>query len=333
MNDRQASRRRSPPLVIWAALGLLVLASATAVALGFLAWQETQRVVDLEAQVQTLQVERQSSEQQLSALQSTAKAMENRLLTLESNDPAQKLAQLQEKLETVDDAQEVADLRASLTSIQQQVNGFQTTVDTLALKIQALETSPDQNPGESVPAIARIDITPQRQSHSLSCESSASAMVAQYHGVNLTEAEALASLPLNDNPHLGFRGNVDGPTGGIQDYGVYAGPIIDLLQSQGLLAWQVEGGLSAIKAAVARGNPVIAWVTYDCLPSTPQETVIDDQSVILVPNQHVVVITGYNDTGVWANDPWDGQEEFYAYPDLERAMGYFGNMAIEVAAP
>ena len=34
----------------------------------------------------------------------------------------------------------------------------------------------------------------------------------------------------NDNPHSAFGGNVDGPTGGIQDYGVYAGPILDGLE-------------------------------------------------------------------------------------------------------
>ena len=333
MNHRQTNRRRSPPLVIWAALGLLVTISVAAVTLGLLAWQETQRVQDLEAQVQTLRAERQSLQQQLSALQDTAAAMETRLLMLENNDPAQQLALLQEKLETANDTQQVVELRESLTSIENQVNGFQGTVEALASKIEALEAGHDPETGENLPALARIDVTPQRQSRNLSCESSASAMVAQYHGVNLTEADALAALPLNDNPYLGFRGNVDGPTGGIEDYGVYAGPVIELLRDAGLLAWQIEGGLPAIKAAIARGNPVIAWVTYDCTPSVPQETVIDGQTVVLVPNQHVVVITGYNDSGVWANDPWDGQEEFYAYADLERSMGYFGGMAIEVAAP
>jgi uncharacterized protein YvpB len=158
-------------------------------------------------------------------------------------------------------------------------------------------------------------------------------MVAEYHGVSLSEDDVLAALPLDDNPHLGFRGNVDGPTGGLQDYGVYAGPILSILKSQGLSAWPVEGGLDGIRAAITRGNPVIAWVTYDCQPSTPSTEMIEGVAVTLVPWQHVVVVTGYNPEGVWANDPWDGQEDFYAIADFERALGYFGNMAIEVAAP
>jgi hypothetical protein len=47
----------------------------------------------------------------------------------------------------------------------------------------------------------------------------------------------------------------------------------------------------------------------------------------------VVVVTGYEADGVWANDPWDGKEDFYPTADFERAMGYFGEMAVEVASP
>jgi uncharacterized protein YvpB len=114
---------------------------------------------------------------------------------------------------------------------------------------------------------------------------------------------------------------------------VYAGPILSILNDQGLQAQLVQNGLPGIKVAVARGNPVIAWVTYNCLPSTPIEVNIDGQAVTLVPNQHVVVVTGYDTEGVWANDPWDGQRDFYPIADFVRAMGYFGDMAIEVGRP
>ena len=184
---------------------------------------------------------------------------------------------------------------------------------------------------QTIPPTARLSVARQQQSHNLSCESSAASMVAQYHGVQLSEEEVLASLPASSNPHLGFRGNVDGPTGGTVDYGVYAEPILDILNARGLQARTVVDGMEGIKAAIARGNPVIAWVTYNCEPSTPTTTVIDGQKVTLVPNQHVVVVTGFNAEGVWANDPWDGQEDFYQTGDFERAMSYFGNMAVEIA--
>jgi uncharacterized protein YvpB len=114
---------------------------------------------------------------------------------------------------------------------------------------------------------------------------------------------------------------------------VYAGPILEILNARGLQARTVTDGVEGIKSAIVRGNPVIAWVTYDCQPSIPTTKEIDGQEVTLVPNQHVVVVTGFNAEGVWANDPWDGQEDFYQMGDLQRAMSYFGDMAIEIAAP
>lgn len=322
-----ASRRRSPPGVIWFILGLIFVAASSAVLLGLLAWRESMQVKVFRAEVEALRAERATMETQLLALQSTAAAMEARLATLEANDPAQQLAALQAAVENSGNVQQLADLQASLTEIQSTVGGFQGTLDGLAARISALQAE------QNLPPEARLTVVPQKQTHSLSCESSAASMVAKYHGLTLKEAEVLAALPRNDNPHLGFRGNVDGPTGGIQDYGVYAGPILKILQDRGLRAWPVENGLDGIKVAIARGNPVIAWVTYDCLPSSPTTQNMDGQKVTLVPNQHVVVVTGYNAEGVWANDPWDGREEFYSVADFERAMSYFGGMAIEVASP
>jgi uncharacterized protein YvpB len=328
VSRKDAGRRRSPPLVIWFMLGFLVVVATTSAGLGLLAWQATQQVGVLRAELDALRGEYQAGETHLLALQNTATAMESRLATLEENDPVQQLAALQVAVETASDPQQLADLRASLSQVQTEVSGFQATLDHLSFRIDALEAR------ETLPPEARLTVAPQKQSHRLSCESSAASMVAQYYGVDLSEAEVLAALPLNDNPYLGFRGNVDGRFGVIEDYGVYAGPILMILNShQELRAWPVEGGLEGIKVAIARGNPVIAWVTYDCRESTPTTATIGGSEVNLVPWQHVVVVTGYTAEGVWANDPWDGKEDFYPTEDFERAMGYFGDMAIEVSRP
>jgi uncharacterized protein YvpB len=199
------------------------------------------------------------------------------------------------------------------------------------------ETGPDEAPGgpapQALPGTVRLAVEPQKQRHNLSCESCAAAMAARYHGVDVSEEDVLAALPRHDNPHLGFRGNVDGPTGGTVDYGVYAAPVAAVLSDLGLNARIVEGGLAGIRAALARGNPVVAWVTYDCLLSTPVTVTVTGEPVVLVPYQHAVVVTGYEAGGVWANDPWDGGEEYYQEANFERAMSYFSDMAIEVAAP
>jgi uncharacterized protein YvpB/prefoldin subunit 5 len=325
-------RRRSLPALIWFALGVLPAAVIASVALGLFAWKEAEQIRTLRAKMEAIESDRQSTEAMLVALQSTATVMENRVSTLEANDPAQQLDALRTALETADDSEELAAVRSSMTEIQARLNTFQSTLDDLAARI-ATPVPGNGEAGAAPPSAARLVVAPQRQRHNLSCESAAASMVAQYYDLDISEADVLSSLPLNDNPHLGFRGNVDGPTGGIEDYGVYAEPIMAVLNSRGLRAWPVTGGLDGIKLAISRGHPVIAWVTYHCLPSTPVETTIGGQTVVLVPNQHVVVVTGYNAEGVWANDPWDGREEFFPFADFGRAMGYFGDMAIAIAVP
>jgi uncharacterized protein YvpB len=324
MNRTGLRRRRSAPVFIWFFLGFVLATAIGLIAMVWTTWQRTQQVQALQTSVAASLAERQTMEVQLVALQRTASAAERRLATLEANTSTQQSGIESQELET---------LQASLLELQAAVHSLKATVDYLAAGMTALEQTGGEEAQEPLPPQVRLTVARQRQSHSLSCESSAASMAAQYHGVPLSEADVLDALPRNDNPRLGFRGNVDGPTGSVEDYGVYAGPVMSILNSRGLRVWPVKGGLEGIKTVIAQGNPVLVWVTYDCLPSTPTEVMIDGETVTLVPYQHVVVAIGYTPEGVWANDPWDGQEDFYPNADLVRAMAYFGDMAIEVAAP
>jgi uncharacterized protein YvpB len=332
------SSRRSPPGVILLFACILVAALVALAILIQVTWQRTQQVQVLQDQVQSCQDERQTTHSQLAALQSTATAMEDRLASLEANDPAQQIAALEAAVATAGESQdaqnvqELAALRTTLDQIQTRVDSFQVTLDDLASRLQGLELGGGEVQ-QSLPTEAHLAVDRQKQSHNLSCESSAASMAAQYYGLPLTEADVQSALPSNPNPNLGFRGNIDGPTGGLEDYGVYANPILAILNARGLQARRVQGGLDGIKAAIVQGKPVIVWVTYNCMVSTPSTLTVDGKEVVLVPYEHVVVVTGYDAGGVWANDPWDGQEHYYANADLAQAMGYFGDMAIEVAAP
>lgn len=324
----EQNKRRPLPAVLWLPMLGAIAILAVCALLAFSLRERAAQVEALEAQVAALQTERLSLESRLGRLQDSAAVTEQRLAALEASDPAQKLAALQQAVDAANGTQQVEDLRAALATVQAQIDGFQADLDGLATRLDGL-------PGSAVllPAEARIEVAPQKQAHNLSCESSAASMAARYLGADLSEAAILAALPLNDNPHLGFRGNVDGPTGGIVDYGVYAGPVKAVLDAKGLSALPVPGGLDGIRAAIARGNPVIAWVTYQLTAASPVVQTIGGAQVTLVPNQHVVVVTGYDAGGVTANDPWTGQEAYYPAADFERAMSYFGDMALEVTLP
>jgi uncharacterized protein YvpB len=336
----RTAQRRSRQLFPWLAAGILAVAISSCLALIVWTWLQEDEIKSLRSSLEAQQREQDALEASLVALEGTAAVLEERLTDLATGAQATGGSTWAES-DTAggDQHQEIEELRAALSEIRPEVSDLRMEVSDIRSDLSVVMDSVDspttttETPAQPVPPTARLTVARQKQSHNLSCESSAASMVAQYHGLQLSEEEVLTSLPVNSNPHLGFRGNVDGPTGGIDDYGVYAQPILEILNARGLRAGLVDGGIEDIKAAIARGNPVIAWVTYNCLPSTPTTKVIDGQEVTLVPNQHVVVVTGFSAEGVWANDPWDGQEDFYETRDFERAMSYFGEMAIEIAAP
>ena len=329
----RTTRRRTQQLLPWVVAGIAAVAVSSCLALIVWAWLQEDEIKSLRTSLEIQQQERSALEAQIVALQSTATGLEERLAVLETGAHSGGGSEALDSLTNgANQIQEIEDLHVALAEVRLDVGDIRSRLDEVMDNMD--EPAPSgEEPAPLVPPTARLSVARQKQGHNLSCESSAASMVAQFHGVQLSEQEVLASLPASKNPHLGFRGNVDGPTGGIVDYGVYAEPVLEILNTRGLKAEMVTGGIKGIKAAIARGNPVIAWVTYDCQPSTPTTKVIDGQKVTLVPNQHVVVITGFNAEGVWANDPWDGQEDFYQMGDLERAMSYFGDMAIEIAGP
>ncbi len=176
-----------------------------------------------------------------------------------------------------------------------------------------------------------LDAPLYKQEHSLSCESSSAAMAARFFGASVSEAQILDALPRDENPHKGFRGNVDGVYGGLDDYGVYAGPIRRILTGLGLTATPFAGAMADIREHLRHGRVLIAWVTYDLQVQTPRQmTFGDGETATLVPYEHAFLIVGYNGEGFWVNDPYTGTARFYAEREFARSFAYLGNMALVV---
>jgi uncharacterized protein YvpB len=225
---------------------------------------------------------------------------------------------------------QIAQLQSELESIRKEL----ATV-TAASAEPTLMPQYDPSFALDTPPLALILNAPvYQQEHSLSCESSAAAMAANYYKVDLSEETILASLPRHDNPHLGFRGNVDGAYGGVIDYGVYAEPIRRVLVDWGLQAEHLVGGMDEIRAQIRQGRVIIAWITYDLQVQSPtQVTTSNGQVVTLVPYEHTVLVTGYNGSGLWVNDPYSGERTFYPEQDFARSFSYLGNMGLVVGPP
>ena len=249
----------------------------------------------------------------------------------------QNIATLTDKVEILEEAVSsqislnVTALSTDIEALRRDQMAVHSEIESLASEMESLKSAePPETPAAA--AEVRLDVPRYEQAYSLTCEASAASMAANFHEVPLSEEAIMEALPRDENPNLGFRGRLDGIPGGLTDYGVYAEPIREILAANGLEATHIENGLEGIKGALNRGHPVIAWVTYKLWVQQPVEiTLSTGQEVKMVNYEHAVVVTGYNQEGFWANDPYDGREHFYNSTDFARSFGYLDNMALEVA--
>lgn len=144
------------------------------------------------------------------------------------------------------------------------------------------------------------------QNFSLSCESSAAAMVAANFqpvppkGYSSWEDYFINAIPLNCNPHKGFRGLITGKMSTSCDanldlgYGVYAEPVAEALRRTGFEA-EVEFGVDYGQVAneVKAGNPVVVWISdWEGMYLRTEIDPEDGQEYVLYSGQHVWVISG-----------------------------------------
>jgi uncharacterized protein YvpB len=172
-----------------------------------------------------------------------------------------------------------------------------TPIPTLAPVMQPTN-APENNMVEK-PEYAYIDgIYGSPQLYTLDCEAQAAVDWARFFGVQINELEFIDRLPRSDDPTLGFVGNINGSMGQIPpgDYGIYPGPVADLLQIYGANAKAVQGWtIHSLKAEIAAGRPVIVWVVN--LPfaiETSQYTASNGNSTTVAKYEHTWILTGYN---------------------------------------
>ncbi len=176
-----------------------------------------------------------------------------------------------------------------------------------------------------VPALA--------QEQNLSCEAAAMRMVLAGRGLVLAEETIVERMPHNPNPHLGFRGQVDGELHqeDMADYGTYAEVVAQVLASFGAPA-EVRYGMSdaELQAAVRGGSAVIVWMTR-----RPEPRIIAGAGYELVEGEHVQVVVGLGSDGRFlVHDPWgarpdSGRPGTVLVPEIQQ-WDLFERMAVVV---
>ncbi len=170
-----------------------------------------------------------------------------------------------------------------------------------------------------------------QQWYNLDCEYAAAAAVTLYWGNVVSQNVFLRAVPRNPDPHLGFRGNINGPAGGVTDYGVYAEPLVPVLTARGYDATVFYGGQSRLESYLAAGTPVVVWLTTGrWTPRPVYERSYDGHTFRLVPHEHAVVAYGYDSSGIYLMDVGDGGYYHTPWGSFLMRWGYFDQMALAI---
>ncbi len=167
--------------------------------------------------------------------------------------------------------------------------------------------TPTTEPANELPPSAYVSgMHGFAQSYSLDCESRSAVDWAAYFGIAINHQDFLDALPRSDNPETGFVGSYYDNIGQIPpySYGVHAQPVASLLSAYGAPADAVKGATwQDLKAEIAQGRPVIVWIINGLSAGTPIEyTASDGSTTIVAPNEHTVILVGYEENWVTVLD-------------------------------
>jgi uncharacterized protein YvpB len=170
------------------------------------------------------------------------------------------------------------------------------------------------------------------------CEVTSLAMILNYKGIQVSKnelADEIVTVPLtysngkNGNPNFGFVGNMeDGP-----GLGVYHGPIFNLAKhyvhkrAKDLTNQDFE----ILLDKVAAGNPVWVITTTTLSPVTELETWQTPQGTVdITYKMHSVVITGFDEENIYANNPYGTKNQKVKRANFINAWKQMGKQAIVI---
>lgn len=173
------------------------------------------------------------------------------------------------------------------------------------------------------------DVPAYMQMYSLSCEYAAAFIATSAFGAGVPESAFIENVPQSANPHWGYRGNIHGPWGGTDDYGVYAEALVPTLNQYGFVADVFYGATpESITARLDAGMPVITWLGYFGDTAWQQA---DEGTYLLAPGMHVVTVYGYDDGGVYLSNPGRGSYDYYTWGEFVDRWSVIDGMALAVA--
>jgi uncharacterized protein YvpB len=178
----------------------------------------------------------------------------------------------------------------------------------------------------------RVGVPTYAQQRNLSCEYAALVMAMGTYGVWVSEYALDDVVGWSENPHWGYRGDINGWWGNTDDYGVYASALAPALPTFGFYGeeFYAQGNSTALTARLDAGTPVLVWLglwgdtgfyNYSA-DGTPYK---------LVTGLHVVVADGYDSGGVYVSDPATGGMKYYDWSTFMTFWNVMDGMGLSVS--
>lgn len=152
------------------------------------------------------------------------------------------------------------------------------------------------------------------------CEITSLAMLLQFAGIDKSKMDLVPEMPKDPteirwaagggieswgDPNVGFVGDV---TGKSKAFGIYHKGLFPLLQKYVPSGIDLTGqSFERLEEQLSEGFPVIAWTTINFgIPSKWVTWNTASGPIKTTFLEHAVLLVGYDDKYVYANDPWTG---------------------------
>lgn len=194
---------------------------------------------------------------------------------------------------------------------------------------EATDDVADQVAETSLPASASVWVPNYWQQRSLSCEYASTHIATAAFGDGVPESAFWNSIPVTSNPHLGYRGNIDGEWGNTTDYGIYPEALVPVLNQNGYGADVFYAGSESaqLMQQIAWGRPVVVWLA---MWGDTAETYTNEGTYSVYSGMHVMTAYGYDESGVYLSDPAKGTNLFFDWGTFLWMWGTIDGMAMAV---
>ena len=178
---------------------------------------------------------------------------------------------------------------------------------------------------------AFVEVPTYVQQRNLSCEYASLVIALGAYDTWVSEWTFDELVPQSDNPHWGYRGDINGSWGNTTDYGVYPEALVAPLAELGFRgeAFYAQGDANSLQRYLANGVPVLLWLGI-WGDQSYYEYADDGTPYKINPGYHVVVAYGYDESGVYASDPATGSSVSWSWGDFMWMWNAMDGMSLAV---